>query len=171
MNKLPKTILLAILVLISTGLVMLGCSTQSTEVDNRNSAPDFQFYDPEEKPVFLSDLRGKTVMLNFWATWCGPCVYEMPYLQQVYQEWSDKGLVLLAINMGESSSRVNAFLQRYSVSFPVLLDPGQEVALKYNVSYIPTTFFIDKEGFIQAVKVGPFPNKKAIEDELNKIMH
>ena len=94
----------------------------------------------------------------------------MPYIQEIYEEWSDEGLVVLAINIGGTSSQVKEFLQSHNLSFTVLLDTKQDVARRYNIQYIPTTFFIDKEGIIQAVKVGAFPNKEAIEGELNKIM-
>jgi len=94
----------------------------------------------------------------------------MPYLQQVYEEWSDRGLVLLTINMGGTSSQVEEFLQSHNLSLPVLLDTKRDVAARYNIRYVPTTFFIDRDGTIQAVKVGAFPNKEAIEGDLNKIM-
>ena len=96
---------------------MAGCSSNSTPTQGArvgNLAPDFQLYNPEEEPVSLSDLRSKPVMLNFWATWCHPCVSEMPYIQQVYEEWSDKGLVLLAINKGKPPSKVEEFLQNHN---------------------------------------------------------
>jgi len=135
-----------------------------------NLAPDFQLHNLEGKPVSLSDFRGKSVILNFWATWCGPCVFEMPYLQQVYEEYSANGLVLLAVNIDASSSKVTKFLQGHNLSLPVLLDTKQNVARRYNTRYIPTTFFIDKDGIIQVVKVGAFPNKEAIEGDIDKIM-
>ncbi len=93
----------------------------------------------------------------------------MPYLQEVYDEWSGKELVLLAINLGESSAKVEEFMQSHNLSFPVLLDTNQNVALEYNIRYIPTTFFIDKDGIIQVKKVGPFSSKAEIEGSLSKI--
>jgi peroxiredoxin len=94
----------------------------------------------------------------------------MPYMQQVHEEWSDNGLVLLAINIRGTSSQVEKFLQSHGLSLPVLLDSQGAVAARYNIRAYPTTFFIDKEGTIQAVRVGAFPNKKAVEDYLDKIM-
>lgn len=87
-------------------------------------APDFKFTDAEGKSVSLSDLRGKSIMLNFWATWCGPCKIEMPLIQELAhdKEKADKGLVLLTVNGGESAETVRGFMKKYGFSFPVLLD-------------------------------------------------
>ncbi len=135
-----------------------------------NLAPDFQVQNLDGENVSLSELRGKPVMLNFWATWCPPCVSEMSYIQQIYKEWSDKGLVLLTIDVGESSARVKEFLQAYNLSLPTLLDTERRVAQKYSIKYYPTTFFIDKNGIIQEKKIGAFQNKEEIERYLGKII-
>lgn len=154
---------------------MAGCSSSSgpippQPVTEGNPAPNFQLDNLDGKAISLSELQGKPVLLNLWATWCYSCISEMPLLQTVHEEQSARGLVLLTINMGESSSKVAEFLESHNLSFPVLLDPNKDVARQYNIQYIPTTFFIDKDGIIQAVRVGAFPNKEAIEDDLNKIM-
>ena len=94
----------------------------------------------------------------------------MPFIQEVYKEWSDKGLVLLAINVGESSSKVEEFMQNHNLSFTVLLDTKQNVARRYNITGIPTTFFIDKDGIIQEKVIGAFRNKTQIENRLSKII-
>ena len=133
-------------------------------------APDFQLQDLGGQVVSLSTLRGVPVMLNFWASWCGPCRAEMPYIQQVHEEWSDKGLVVLSINTDEGSSEVRQFMQSNDYSFPVLLDTKKDIARKYNIQGIPTTFFIDKDGMIQEWKLGAFQSKEEIEDCLSKVM-
>ena len=109
-------------------------------------------------------------MLNFWASWCGPCRAEMPYIQQIYDEWQDKGLVLLTINVRESASTARQFMQSNNLSFPVLLDTNGNVTQMYNFRGIPTTFFIDEDGIIQARRVGSFSSKQQIEDRLSKII-
>ena len=177
-----------LLVMVVSGLLMAGCSggsnqegpalgritgcsvdsAQSPEVGN--PAPDFQYQDADGQSTSLSDLQGKPVLINFWTTWCGPCVHEMPYLQQVYNEWSGKGLVVLAINIGESPSKARGFLQSHNLSLPVLLDTKQDAARGYNIRAIPTTFFVDKNGIIQEKIVGAFPSKIAIEEKLSKII-
>jgi len=168
MNKVKKLILLSILALV---LLLAGCSPTPTQgIKVGNLAPDFQLHDLDGKAVSLSDLQGKPVLINFWATWCPPCRAEMPYLQQIYEEWSVKGLALSTINIGESSSQVEEFLQSYELSFPVLLDTKQDVSQEYNIRGIPTTFFIDKDGVIQDIKVGSFQSKAEIESNLSKII-
>ncbi len=168
MNKILKITLPVIVVL---ALFMTGCSSSPSQDTKVGSlAPDFQLYNLNGKPVSLSDYRGTPVLLNFWATWCPPCRAEMPYLQQVYEEWSVQGLKLLAVNIGESSAEVEEFMQSYNLTFPVLLDTKQDVSQIYNIRYIPATFFIDKDGIIQVVKVGPFQNKAEIESTLIKII-
>jgi len=166
MNKMLKVILPLILTL---GLVITSCS-EPTEARVGQPAPDFQLQSLEGQPVSLNDLKGKPVLINFWATWCGPCVYEMPFLQEVYDEWSGKGLMLLAINIGEGSSEVKGFMQNYNLSLPVLLDIEKDVFQRYNIIGIPTTFFIDKDGIIQEKVIGAFPNKTEIENRLSKIV-
>ena len=164
---------IAVIMLISVLVsgVVAGCSSSPAQGTHIGSpAPNFKLPNLEGETVSLSDLRGKPVMLNFWATWCPPCREEMPFIQQVYEQWSDKGLVVLAINLGESSAKVKEFMQSYGLSFPVLLDTKEDVAQKYNIRGIPTTVFIDKNGIIQVRITGAFPNKAAIENKLGKII-
>jgi peroxiredoxin len=154
-------------VILTLGVLLAGCGGQKTLVGK--PAPDFQFGGPDEQPVSLSDLQGSPVLLNFWATWCGPCVHEMPYLQQVWDEWQTRGLVLLAVNIMESSSKVQSFMQSQGFTFPVLLDSNGAIAYQYGVGPIPTTFFIDSSGVIQEVREGAFPNAAAIEEGLSQL--
>jgi len=166
---------------LAVGLVLSGCADESNQkgpalgivtgssVDSPQNiqigvrAPNFQFQSPDVQATSLNDLRGKPVLINFWQTRCPPCVYEMPYFQQVYNEWSDKGLVVLAINVGERSSKVKSFLQSHGLSLPVLLDENREASRGYNIQYFPTSFLIDKDGIIQRGKIGAFQSKDEIE--------
>ncbi|MFH1382510.1 MAG: TlpA disulfide reductase family protein [Chloroflexota bacterium] len=157
----------------STGFGPAGAQTGSTVLTGTQpgqQAPDFQLKDVDGQVVSLSGLRGKPVLLNFWATWCPPCRSEMPLLQQTYEEWSAKGLVLLAVDIGESPATVKEFLSSNKLTLPVLLDSQQLVAEQYRISLIPTTLFIDKDGIIRQRIVGAFPDRAVIETELQKIM-
>ena len=133
---------------------------------------DFQLQNLDGQTVSLSGLRGNPVVLNFWASWCGPCRAEMPLIQEVFEdkEWSDKGLTILAINIGEDRSTAERFMEDNGLSFPVLLDTSESVAREYNIRYIPTTFFIDKDGIARDIKIGAFLNKAEIERGLSSII-
>ena len=165
-------------IILTTILLVNGCVTGSdqngpTPAPGPNvgkPAPDFQLENLEGQFVSLSGFLGQPVLINFWATWCPPCRAEMPYLQQVYEEWSDKGLVMLAIDIQESASIVRQFMESNNLSLPVLLDSQADAAQKYNITNIPTTFFIDKGGIIQQKVIGGFPSKAVIEEELRQIV-
>jgi thiol-disulfide isomerase/thioredoxin len=133
------------------------------------AAPDFSFEDAAGTTFSLSDFQGRVVMLNFWATWCGFCVMEMPFMQQVYDEWPDEDLVILAVDVGESAEIVATFLQDNGISLPVLLDMEGKVAVLYGVRGIPRTLFIDKDGFIRGIKVGAFSGVEEIESILEQL--
>ena len=169
MNKKLTAILVTIL---TSGLLITGCAagSESPTATVGKAAPDFTLQNLDGQSISLSALKGKPVLVNFWATRCPPCVSEMPYIQEIYDEWSGKGLILLAINIGESSSEIEQFLQKHNLSLPVLLDTRAVVAQRYSIQYIPTTFFIDKDGIIQEKIIGAFPNKEAIENRVSKIM-
>jgi thiol-disulfide isomerase/thioredoxin len=163
-------------ILLVLGAVATSCPGQSTTNGGATGppvvgklAPDFELDTLDGQTVILSQLKGRPVLVNFWATWCGPCRYEMPFLQQIYEDWPGDELVLLTINVGESSSDVSQFMQSQGFSFTVLLDGEAAVAQRYSVTGIPTTFFIDKEGVIQNVHVGSFQSQTDIETILSKI--
>ena len=155
-------------IILSLVVLLAGCGGQNPLLGK--PAPDFQLSSLDGQPVSLSDLKGSPVLLNFWATWCGPCRGEMPYLQQIYEKWQVMGLVLLAINIGESSSDVGEFMQDQGLSLPVLLDSEGEISAQYGIEYIPATFFIDSEGIVQEVKVGAFQSTAEIEESLLQLI-
>lgn len=120
-----------------------------------DKAYDFMLLDKEGNEISLSSLKGKVVFLNFWASWCGPCKAEMPHIQKVYEEYKDKDVVILAVNLTPSEEDgiegVNSFLEKNKYTFPVLYDKDGSVAKKYRVRGIPTTYIINKEGIIVSV--------------------
>jgi len=141
----------------------------ATGIDIGKLAPDFELQYLDGQTFSLSSAQGKPVLLNFWATWCGPCRSEMPLLQQIYEEYSSQGLVFVAVDIGENAAQVEKFMQNNSLTIPVLLDTRAKVATTYNVSGIPTTLFIDKDGIIRNKKIGALTDKSEIEQGLNRI--
>lgn len=119
-------------------------------------APQFTLYNQQGQPVQLSDLRGRPVLINFWASWCTPCQAEMPAMQKVYQDYKDEGLEILAINTiyQDDPQAVTSFVQEYGLSFPILLDTDATAAGQYQVRALPTSFFVDANGIIRDVVVG-----------------
>jgi len=166
MKKKLAAILAIVLVL---GAVATSCPHEAPAPEVGKQAPDFELNTLDGQTVALSQLKGQPVLLNFWATWCGPCTHEMPFLQQVYQDWHEEELVLLAVNVGESSSQVSQFMQSEGFSFTVLLDSSGNTAQQYNIVGIPTTFFIDSKGVIREIKIGYFQSRADIEAILSEI--
>ena len=150
--------------------IITGVSSDSTsDLGIGKPAPDFWFDNAEGQSTSLSDFKGKIVLLNFWTTWCTYCRQQMPYIEQVYEEWPGEELVVLAINVGESSDDVASFMQSQELTHPVLLDSKGQVYTRYVVPGLPTTFFIDKEGLIQNYRIGAFESTEQIESILNQL--
>ena len=118
-------------------------------------APDFTLSTPDGQPWVLSDLRGKPVVLNFWATWCGPCRAEMPELQRLHERLASAGVTVLGINQSETPQAIANYQQALGVDFPTVIDQRLGVSRQYLVNSIPTTFFIDREGVIRSMFIGP----------------
>ncbi|MCW5863276.1 MAG: TlpA family protein disulfide reductase [Anaerolineae bacterium] len=117
------------------------------------TAPDFALPDLAGETVQLSDLGGRPVVLNFWATWCAPCRLEMPMLEQAAADGGD-ALAVLTINQGETAEQVSAFFDEVGLSLPALLDSDSEVGRAYGAVYLPSTFIIGPDGIVSAVHHG-----------------
>ena len=118
-------------------------------------AHDFSLAGLDGTQVALSDFRGQPVIVNFWATWCAPCRLEMPEFEQVYRDYQDQGLVILALNQAETPEMVREFFEDdLGLSFTPLLDEETEVAEAYGAVNLPSTFFVDAEGHITAIHRG-----------------
>ena len=129
-------------------------NTPTPTIDPKLLAPDFTLYDIDGNEVSLSDFRGKKVFLNFWATWCPPCKEEMPDMQLFHKQEEENDIVVIAVNIGESKSKVKDFIDSKGYEFLTLLDSKKEIAKLYNVNAIPTTFFINSQGVKIKSKIG-----------------
>jgi len=125
-------------------------------VMNGDRAPEFRLPDRDGRYVKLSDLRGKVVMVHFWATWCPPCVEEIPTVARLNKELTAKDFVLLAVSVDEGGSQaVNAFLLRNGLDVPVLFDPDRSTAARYGTFKFPETYIVDREGIVRYKVIGP----------------
>ncbi len=136
-----------------------------------SQAPEIELKDLKDDTVRLSDLHGKPVLVNFWATWCAPCRIEMPIMEKKYRAYKEsENFVILAVDVKDDSGvdAVRSFLGELSLTFPVLLDSDGRAETAYNVLGLPTNFFIDRRGVIRATRVGAM-SEQYIDEQLQKI--
>ena len=153
-----KTALFILFILFASGFRLFG-ETLDKELQNegfsvfkdKTSSVNFTLEDLNGKKVSLSDYKGKAVMLNFWATWCPPCRREMPSMEKLYSKINKAGFEILAVNIQEDKKTVSDFVSKNKYTFPVLLDTEAEAASIYQIRTIPTTFLVDKKGYLRAV--------------------
>jgi peroxiredoxin len=133
-------------------------------------APDFTLIDiRDDEQISLSQFDGRPVMLNFWATWCPPCRKEMPLLQDAYEEHQGDGLIILTIAVSDKAKNVLDFSDQHDLTFPLLIDTKDRVAVQYKVLGIPTSYFIDSDGVIASVQVGDL-TAPALDRHLEEIL-
>lgn len=119
-----------------------------------DKAPGFSLRSGDGTIRDLAGLQGRVVIVNFWGTFCPPCKEEMPAIQSQYDKWKDRGVEVLAVNLGESEVTAQSFVRQHSLTFPILYDPNLAVRDKYGVNQYPTTFFIDSNGKIHKTVIG-----------------
>jgi len=135
-------------------------------------APDFTLDTLQGEKVTLSHLRGKIVVVNFWATWCLPCRKETPALEKAYEQYEDSGIVILGVNLTnqDSVSDVESFVQEFKLTYPILLDRDGSVSNLYQIEGLPTTFFINREGIIRTVIVGGPMSETFIRSKMETLL-
>lgn len=185
MNKKAKTILLVIAFAMFISIAVFAYNTLSKKVSPQNDigvtpnqsevsetsqdtekrktkAPDFTVFDANSNPVKLSDLFGKPIVLNFWASWCPPCKGEMPEFNEVYKEVG-KDIIFMMVDLvdgqRETKEKGAQYIKAEGFSFPVYFDTKQDAAKKYGIMSIPTTLFIDKDGYIVTGAQGAIDTK------------
>ena len=119
-----------------------------------NPAPDFTLHAMSGSNLRLKEQRGRVVMVNFWATWCGPCRQEMPQLTRLYEKYKSSGFVLLGVNVDDDTSKAVEVAAKLGVTFPVLLDTDKSVSKLYDLSTMPSTVLIDRDGKVRYVHRG-----------------
>jgi peroxiredoxin len=150
-------------------LILSGLLTACNKSEEIIYAPDFTLQTMSGETVSLSDFLGKPVMLTFWKLNCPACQFQMPYIQAGYDEWSSDAIVVLTINIGDSIPAIQNYVTSQKLTFPVLLDPGGNVAKTYGIPGVPMTFVIDADGVLKAYKIGAFQSQQSMEDALKSI--
>lgn len=136
--------------------IALGCTVLQAQatIMPTTAAPDFTLRTLSGPNVRLQEQRGKVVMINFWATWCGPCRQEMPHLSRLYDKYRAAGFVLLGVNVDDDTRRAGDMAQRMGLPFPVLFDTEKSVSRLYDLGTMPTSVLIDRDGRVRYVHAG-----------------
>lgn len=141
-------------ILASSFCLLASLAITSVSAQASDEAPDFTLKSKESGNIRLSEQRGNIVLVNFWASWCGPCREELPEMEALYQEYQDLGFEILAINVDDEAGKADTLLNDIEVSFPVLYDTLGDVSKMYDVNAMPTTVMIDRDGNQRLVHLG-----------------
>ncbi len=162
-SSLIKRSVLAGLVAVASALAMAG--------EANAPATEFSLTSLAGPSVALSQFKGNVVLVNFWATWCGPCQQEMPLLDQMYKKYKPAGFTLLGVNVDKEVPAVKDLLARKPVSFPVLLDPENAVSRAYKVADMPSSVIIDRKGNVRYIHRGYRPgDENEYQDRIRQLI-
>ncbi len=152
-----RGLILVVIIAIGAALLFILPETKTYEevASIGKPAPDFEYFDANGKMWRLSDLRGKVVFLNFWATWCTTCKAEMPLKEDLYKRMQGKPFQMLGVLFRDDPENLESYFKTYTVSIPTLISPDDEAGKLYGITGVPETFIIDKEGIVREKVVGP----------------
>ncbi len=156
-NRKTISAILALMIMLLTACA--AGNTESTTITTPKPPMELALKDTDGKPVFLRDLRGEVVLLNYWASWCSPCREEMPLLDAFYQEHQSEGFTLIAINVSESAIAAADYVEEHGYTFPVWSDPAGNSMIEIGISGLPASLLLDREGRLQKVWLGPLTQK------------
>ena len=130
-------------------------------VDVKEEAPDFTLKSLDGSNMRLEEYRGQVVLINFWASWCGPCRQEMPLLDRLHHRYEDTGFAVLGVNVEGESAPAQDIVDKTNVTFPIVIDDGQKVSEMYNLEAMPSTFVVDRDGVVRYIHRGYKPGDEA----------
>jgi peroxiredoxin len=134
--------------------LLAAASAASAKVATDAAAPDFTLRQIDGPNLRLAEQRGRVVMVNFWATWCGPCRVELPHLARLHEKYRGAGFVLLGVNIDDDPNAAKALAGKLGLKFPVLLDAGKTVVATYDLNAMPATVLIDRDGRVRHLHRG-----------------
>ena len=141
--------------------LMVGMNAQASSVKLQSSAPDFTLKSLNGGNLRLEEYRGQVVLINFWASWCGPCRQEMPVLDRLHQRYEDTGFAVLGVNVEGEERPARELVEKTNVTFPVVIDDGQKVSELYDLKAMPSTVVVDRDGVVRYVHRGYKPGDEA----------
>jgi cytochrome c biogenesis protein CcmG/thiol:disulfide interchange protein DsbE len=179
MQQNQRIILYALLLIAGAAWTMLAADPESASAIQNISAPqagflapDFTLNTPTGEAYTLSELKGQAVLVNLWATWCPPCRAEMPAIERMYQEYRDRGFIVLAVNTTSQDDvfGVVPFTEKHALTFPVLLDETNTVATLYQLRSLPSSYFVDRDGIISQVVIGGPMSEALLRTNIERIV-
>ncbi len=159
-------LILGLLAVLAWGLIKVRAGVVSSGV-----APDFSLASFNGEEITLSDLKGQVVIINFWASWCPPCREEAAYLEQTWRKYKDQGVVFIGIDYADTEAEALAYIDEFDITYFNGPDLGTRISQAYNIQGVPETFYVDRNGNLQGVHIGPlFPPTldEKIEELLNQ---
>lgn len=152
--------------------LVLGVAVGSAKaLDAGARLPEIGLIDLAGRRVDIASLKGKVVLVDFWASWCAPCKQEMPVLERLYQKYKDRGLVIVGVSVDQESTNVGAFLKQLKVSFPIVHDKAHDVANRFRPPRMPSSYIVDRNGVVRHVHGGfRAGDDSAIEGELTALL-
>ena len=165
-----KTILIILSIIVLVASLAIGCSQSSLAISSENGplAPDFTLPTLYGEMLTLSELRGRPVLLKFWTTWCTSCRYQMPFIQEAFEEKGQE-VHFISVNIGEKQDHVRKHVEDKGLGFTVALDRNRTVASDYSVAAIPVIFFIDENGTVKHRKLGPFGSTDEVLNAIDEL--
>ena len=155
---------------ILTAAIIFLFAVSSAQSEKKYKAPNFSLKAQDGKVIELAKLKGKVVLLNFWATWCPPCRAEIPDFIEIYNSYKSKGFEIIGIALDEEGwSKVTPYIKEAKINYPVVIGTGKEIKQYGGIEAIPTSFIVDKNGFIAGKQVGLL-SKDALEQKLKSLL-
>lgn len=156
---------------LTLGLLALTLTSQAAALDAGSRAPDIRARSLNGQQINLADLKGKVVIIDFWASWCKPCAKAMPVLDRLYKRYKDHGLVVIGVSVDGERRDAEKFLRGMNVSFPLIHDAGHSIANEYSPSTMPSSYIVDKRGVVRHVHRGfRQGDGRAIESQVRKLL-
>ena len=149
------------ILVLSVALFVALSTGQALAVGLQEEAPDFTLKSLDGANLRLEEYRGQVVLINFWASWCGPCRQEMPLLDRLHHRYEDTGFAVLGINVEGDADSAREIVDKTAVTFPILIDAGQKVSELYSLEAMPSTIVVDRDGVIRYIHLGYKPGDEA----------